>query len=203
MVVYQEGKPKRSDYRKFRIKGVEGADDYGSLREMLFRRFSHGLTDRQKDDKTGKFAIFPDLILMDGGKGQANVALQVLLELNLKIPVCGIVKDDQHRTRGLYYQGIEIDMDKRGEGFRLITRIQDEAHRFAINYHRQLRGKGQVHSILDDIEGIGPARRKALMRYFSNLEEIKGATEEELAGIAGMNKKSAHSVYTFFKSKGG
>ena len=207
MVVYQEGKPKRSDYRKFRIKGVEGADDYGSLREMLLRRFSHGLKNQEKDIKTGSFTVFPDLILMDGGKGQVNIALKVLEELDLDIPVCGLVKDDQHRTRGLYYHNQEITMNKRGEGFQLLARIQNEAHRFAIDYHRQLRGKGQVHSLLDDIEGIGPTRRKALMRYFSNLEEIKEASEEKLAGIPGMNKKAAHSVYTFFNhqsfNKGG
>ena len=198
MVVYQDGKPKRSDYRKFRIKGVEGADDYGSLREMLLRRFSHGLKAQQEDEKTGSFTVFPDLILVDGGKGQVNVARQVLQELNLEIPVCGMVKDDRHKTRGLYYHNQEISIDKRAEGFRLITRIQDEAHRFAINYHRQLRGKGQVHSILDDIEGIGPTRRKALMSYFSNIQEIKEATEEQLADIPGMNKKAANAVYTFF-----
>ena len=207
MVVYQEGKPKRTDYRKFRIKGIDGADDYGSLREMLLRRFSHGLKSREEDSRTGSFTVFPDLILMDGGKGQVNVALKVLEELDLDIPVCGLVKDGEHRTRGLYYHNQEIPIDKRGEGFLLLTRIQDEAHRFAINYHRQLRGKGQVHSILDDIEGIGPTRRKALMRYFSNLEEIKEASEEKLAGIPGMNKKAAHSVYTFFNhqsfNKGG
>ena len=201
MVVYQEGKPKRSDYRKFRIKGVEGADDYGSLREMLLRRFSHGLKDQEEDNKNGSFTVFPDLILMDGGKGQVNIALKVLAELHLDIPVCGLVKDENHRTRGLFYHNQEIPMEKRGEGFQLLTRIQDEAHRFAINYHRQLRGKGQVHSILDDIEGIGSTRRKALMRHFSNLEEIKEASEEMLAGIPGMNKKAAHSVYTFFKKE--
>ena len=203
MVVYQEGKPKRSDYRKFRIKGVEGADDYGCLREMLLRRFFHGLENQEVESTKGGFAVFPDLILMDGGKGQVNVALKVLEELRLEIPVCGMVKDDQHRTRGLYYHNQEILIDKQGEGFRLLARIQDEAHRFAINYHRQLRGKGQVHSVLDDIEGIGPTRRKALMRYFSNLEEIKEAPEEKLAGIPGMNKKAAHSVYNFFRNKGG
>lgn len=163
MVVYERGKPKRNDYRKFKIKGIQGADDYGSMREVLTRRFTHGLKEREESGELGKFTVFPDLILMDGGKGQVNVALQVLEELHLNIPVCGMVKDDYHRTRGLYFQNEEISIEKNSEAFRLITRIQDEAHRFAIEYHRQLRGKGQVHSILDDIEGIGPARRKALM----------------------------------------
>ena len=198
MVVYERGRPKRNDYRKFRIKGIKGADDYGSMREVLTRRFTHGLRERQENAELGKFTAFPDLIMMDGGRGQVNVALQVLDELHLEIPVCGMVKDDHHRTRGLYYHNKEIPIDRSSEAFRLITRIQDEAHRFAIEYHRQLRGKGQVHSILDDIEGIGPARRKALMREYLSLDEIKKASVEELAKIPSMNEKAAESVYNFF-----
>ena len=198
MVVYERGRPKRNDYRKFRIKGIKGADDYGSMREVLTRRFTHGLRERQENAELGKFTAFPDLIMMDGGRGQVNVALQVLEELHLDIPVCGMVKDDHHRTRGLYYHNEEIPIDRSSEAFRLITRIQDEAHRFAIEYHRQLRGKGQVHSILDDIEGIGPARRKALMREYLSLDEIKKASVEELSKIPSMNEKAAESVYNFF-----
>ena len=198
MVVYERGKPKRNDYRKFKIKGIEGADDYGSMREVLTRRFTHGLKEQKESKEIGGFSSFPDLILMDGGKGQVNVALQVLDDLRLNIPVCGMVKDDYHRTRGLYYENQEIAIDKNSEAFRLITRIQDEAHRFAIEYHRSLRSKGQVHSILDDIEGIGPARRKALMRNFMSLDAIKAASVEELAQIPSMNEKAAESVYKFF-----
>ena len=198
MVVYEKGRPKRNDYRKFRIKGIKGADDYGSMREVLTRRFKHGLRERQENTGLGKFTAFPDLIMMDGGMGQVNVALQVLDDLHLEIPVCGMVKDDHHRTRGLYYHNEEIPIDRSSEAFRLITRIQDEAHRFAIEYHRQLRGKGQVHSILDDIEGIGPARRKALMRRYLSLDEIKKASKDELAEIPSMNEKAAEAVYKFF-----
>ena len=198
MVVYERGRPKRNDYRKFKIRGIQGADDYGSMREVLTRRFTHGLKEREENVELGKFTSFPDLIMMDGGKGQVNVALQVLDELHLHIPVCGMVKDDHHRTRGLYYQNEEIPIDRSSEAFRLITRIQDEAHRFAIEYHRQLRGKGQVHSILDDIEGIGPARRKALMRHYMSLDDIRKAKIEELAQIPSMNEKAAESVYKFF-----
>lgn len=198
MVVYERGKPKRNDYRKFKIKGIQGADDYGSMREVLTRRFTHGLREREESKELGGFTSFPDLILMDGGKGQVNVALEVLEELRLNIPVCGMVKDDFHRTRGLYYHNEEIAIDKSSEAFRLITRIQDEAHRFAIEYHRQLRSKGQVHSILDDIDGIGPARRKALMRHYLSLDAIKAATVEELSAVPSMNEKSAEAVYKFF-----
>ena len=199
MVVYDRGKPKRNDYRKFKIKEVKGPDDYASMREVLTRRFTHGLREREENKDLGGFTVFPDLILMDGGRGQVNIALQVLDELHLNIPVCGMVKDDHHRTRGLYYQNEVIDIDRSSEAFRLITRIQDEAHRFAIEYHKQLRGKGQVHSILDDINEIGPARRKALMRAFASLDEIKAASVEELARIPGMNEKAAQSVYGFFR----
>lgn len=198
MVVYERGRPKRNDYRKFKIKGIQGADDYGSMREVLTRRFTHGLREREESKELGGFTTFPDLILMDGGKGQVNVALQVLEELHLNIPVCGMVKDDYHRTRGLYYQNEEIPIDKSSEAFRLVTRIQDEAHRFAIEYHKQLRGKGQVHSVLDDIGGIGPARRKALMRYYMNLDAIRAASVEELAKVPSMNEKAAEAVYNFF-----
>ncbi|MGN0335738.1 MAG: excinuclease ABC subunit UvrC [Lachnospiraceae bacterium] len=199
MVVYEKGKPKRNDYRKFKIKGVKGPDDYACMEEVLKRRFLHGLSEReQSGEQSGGFAGFPDLIMMDGGKGQVNVALRVLEELHLNIPVCGMVKDDKHRTRGLYYDNKEIPIDRNSEGFRLITRIQDEAHRFAIEYHRSLRTKGQVHSILDDIEGIGPARRKALMKAFVSLEAIREADVETLAGIPSMNTAAAKKVYDFF-----
>lgn len=198
MVVYERGKPKRNDYRKFKIKGVQGADDYASMEEVLTRRFEHGMREQEEGKDLGGFTSFPDLILMDGGKGQVNVALKVLERLDLHIPVCGMVKDDNHRTRGLYYQNEEILIDKDAECFRLITRIQDEAHRFAITFHRQLRGKGQVHSILDDIPGVGTARRKDLMRHFENIEAIKSATVEQLKELPSMNEKSAQDVYNFF-----
>ena len=186
MVVYENGKPKRNDYRKFKIKWVKGANDYASMEEVLTRRFVHGLEEREQKKKEGEdttfgsFTVFPDLIMMDGGRGQVNIAISVLEQLGLHIPVCGMVKDDNHRTRGLYYNNVEIPIDRHSEGFHLITRIQDEAHRFAIEYHRSLRNKGSVHSILDDIKGIGPTRRKALMRHFENLEQIKEASVEEL-----------------------
>ncbi len=197
MVVYEKGRPKRNDYRKFRIKNVQGPDDYASMEEVLTRRFEHGLLEREEKGEGG-FSSFPDLILMDGGKGQVNIALQVLDKLHLNIPVCGMVKDDNHRTRGLYYQNQELPIDRNSECFRLITRIQDEAHRFAITFHRQLRSKGQVHSVLDDIPGIGPARRKNLMRNFENIEAIRNATVEELKELPSMNEKSAQEVYKFF-----
>ena len=198
MVVYEKGRPKRNDYRKFKIKGGQGADDYASMEEVLTRRFEHGLREKEEGKEMGGFTLFPDLILMDGGKGQVNVALRVLDKLRLNIPVCGMVKDDSHRTRGLYYQNEEISIDKDSESFKLITRIQDEAHRFAITFHRQLRSQGQVHSILDDIPGVGPARRKDLMRHFENIEAIKNATVEQLKELPSMNEKSARDVYNFF-----
>lgn len=198
MVVYEKGKPKKNDYRKFKIKSVKGADDYASMREVLMRRFEHGLKEQEEGKELGGFTAFPDLIMMDGGKGQVNIALQVLEELRLSIPVCGMVKDDRHRTRGLYYNNEEIPIDPSSEGFRLITRIQDEAHRFAIEFHRKLRSQGQVHSILDDIPDIGPARRKALMKYYKSLEEIQNASVEELRNLPSMNEKSAKEVYNFF-----
>lgn len=198
MVVYEQGKPKKNDYRKFKIKSVQGPDDYASMEEVLTRRLSRGL--REKEDAAEKegFVRFPDLILMDGGKGQVHVAEQVLEKLGLAIPVCGMVKDDRHRTRGLYYREEEIPIAGNSQAFHLITRIQDEAHRFAITFHRSLRGKEQIHSVLDDIPGIGPARRKALMRHFSSLEEIRQADVEELSRPAAMNEGAAVSVYKFF-----
>lgn len=198
MVVYEKGKPKRNDYRKFKIKSVQGPDDYASMEEVLTRRFCHGLEELENGDEMGSFTTFPDLILMDGGRGQVNIALQVLEKLDLHIPVCGMVKDDSHRTRGLYYNNVEIPIDRHSEGFKLITRIQDEAHRFAIEFHRKLRSQGQVHSVLDDIPGVGPARRKALMKHYANLEEIKNASVEELQNLPSMNEKSAKEVYSFF-----
>lgn len=200
MVVYEKGKPKRSDYRKFKIKGVQGPDDYASMEEVLTRRFQHGMDEQNQGAIGSSFTAFPDLILMDGGKGQVNVALNVLEKLNLKIPVCGMVKDDFHRTRGLYYNNEEIAIERNSEGFKLITRIQDEAHRFAIEFHRKLRGKGQIHSILDEIEGIGPTRRKDLMKHFASLDAIKNASVEELRELPSMNEKSAKQVYSFFHS---
>ncbi|WP_028088246.1 excinuclease ABC subunit UvrC [Dorea longicatena] len=198
MVVYEHGKPKRNDYRKFKIKTVQGPDDYASMNEVLTRRFGHGLREQQEESETGGFQIFPDLIMMDGGRGQVNIALEVLEKLHLHIPVCGMVKDDNHRTRGLYFNNTELPIDRNSECFRLITRIQDEAHRFAITFHRQLRSKGQVHSVLDDIPGVGPARRKDLMRCFDNIDAIRNATVEELKELPSMNEKSAQEVYKFF-----
>ena len=204
MIVYEKGKPKRSDYRKFKLRTVSGPDDYGSMYEVLTRRFTHGMQemeeiqDRNLPDEVGSFNRFPDIIMMDGGKGQVNVCQQVLSELGLDIPVCGLVKDDFHRTRGLYFNNEEIPIDRHGEGFKLITRIQDEAHRFAIEYHRSLRSKTQVKSVLDDIEGIGPTRRKALMRRYQSLENIKNASAEDLAMTESMNQQSAEAVYAFF-----
>lgn len=193
MVVYEKGRPKRSDYRKFKIKWVQGPNDYASMEEVLTRRFTH-----ESNGEFDSFARLPDLILMDGGRGQVNIALKVLNELGISIPVCGMVKDDHHRTRGLYFNNVEIPIDTSGEGFRLITRIQDEAHRFAIEYHRSLRSREQVHSILDDIPGIGDTRRKALLRKFKSVENIRDASEEELAQTESMNAKSARQVYEFF-----
>ena len=207
MVVFEKGKPKRSDYRKFKIKTVSGPDDYACMREVLTRRFLHGmeeqkeLEEQNKDAELGSFTKFPDLLMMDGGKGQVNIALQVLEELQLDIPVCGMVKDDNHNTRGLYYQNEEIPIDRRSEGFKLITRIQDEAHRFAIEFHRSLRSKSQVHSVLDEIPGVGPARRKALMRHFRSIEEIRDAEVEELFAVDGMNRSAAERIYQFFRKE--
>jgi excinuclease ABC subunit C len=205
MVVFEKGKAKRSDYRKFKMKSIEGPDDYGCMKEVLERRFLHGLKEKDElkqkelDETLGSFSKFPDLILMDGGKGQVHVCEQVLSELHIYVPVCGMVKDDRHRTRGLLYQNQEVEIEKHSEGFKLVTRIQDEAHRFAIDYHRALRSKGQVKSILDDIPGIGDARRKALMRHFSSLEDIKAASVEDFIKIEGFNRKAAENIIKFFK----
>ena len=196
MVVYVDGKPKKNDYRKFKIKTVDGPNDYASMKEVLTRRFTHGL-----EEQNGSFSKFPDLLLMDGGKGQVNIAEEVLLSLGLSIPVCGMVKDDNHRTRGLYFQNEEIPISKSSEGFKLITRIQDEAHRFAIEYHRSLRSNAQVHSILDDIPNIGATRRRAIMKYFESIEDLKKASVEELKEVPGMDLRAAKSVYEFFKNK--
>ena len=207
MIVYEKGKPKRSDYRKFKLRTVSGPDDYASMYEVLTRRFTHGMREmeemEEKDlsEEYGSFTRFADMIMMDGGRGQVNIAIKVLEELHLNIPVCGMVKDDNHRTRGLYYHNVEIPIDRGSEGFKLITRIQDEAHRFAIEYHRSLRSKEQVHSVLDDIPDIGPARRKALMKKYQSLEAIREATEEDLAQTDSMSPQAARSVYRFFREK--
>ncbi len=208
MVVYEKGKPKRSDYRKFKIKTVSGPDDYACMKEVLTRRFLHGMEEQKELDlkemekEFGSFTKFPDLILMDGGKGQVNIALEVLDELHIDIPVCGMVKDDNHRTRGLYFNNEEIPIDRNSEGFKLITRVQDEAHRFAIEYHRSLRGKSQVKSVLDDIPGVGPSRRKALMRHFKSIEEIKEADVEKLAKVPEIPRHIAEGIYNFFRQEG-
>ena len=207
MIVFEKGKPKPSDYRKFRIRTVSGPDDYACMREVLTRRFTHGIEEREEleekniDREYGSFTRFPDLLMMDGGRGQVNIALAVLEELHITIPVCGMVKDDNHRTRGLYYNNTELPIDTRSEGFKLITRVQDEAHRFAIEYHRSLRSKAQVKSVLDDIPGVGPARRKALMRRFKSIEEIKEASVEELAEIPELNRRAAEEIFRFFRKK--
>ncbi|MDR1801191.1 MAG: excinuclease ABC subunit UvrC [Lachnospiraceae bacterium] len=223
MVVYEKGKPKPGDYRKFRIKSVEGPNDVASLREVIFRRFSHGIKERNSfgeninsvsggadyadnvhnvgsDSNAGSFNIFPDLILMDGGKGQVNAARQVLDELDISLPICGMVKDDKHRTRGLYFNDVELPIDKHSECFKLLTRIQDETHRFAITYHRSLRGKNQVKSVLDDIPGIGSKRRIALMKHFQGIEELKAATVEELSQIPSMDARSSKAVKDYFSN---
>ncbi|MCD8021261.1 MAG: helix-hairpin-helix domain-containing protein, partial [Clostridiales bacterium] len=204
MVVFEKGKARRSDYRRFKIRTVAGPDDYRCMEEALERRFSHGI--REKEERTekgldpalGSFTRFPDILMMDGGKGQVNVAMRVLENLHLDIPVCGMVKDDSHRTRGLYYNNEAIDFPKNSEAFRMITRLQDEAHRFAIEYHKSLRSKGQVHSVLDDIKGIGPARRKALMRYFKDIEKIRQASIEELMEVDGITERVANEIFLFF-----
>lgn len=203
MIVFEKGKPKKSDYRKFKIKTVVGPDDYASMEEVLSRRFLHGLKEKEEmktkeGEELGSFTRFPDLIMMDGGKGQVHIAQKVLADLHINIPVCGMVKDDNHRTRGLYFHDRELPIDTHSEGFQLITRVQDEAHRFAIEFHRSLRSKTQVHSVLDDIEGIGEKRRKALLRRFKSVEKIKEASIEELEATETMNRKAAEAVYGFF-----
>lgn len=204
MVVFEKGKARRSDYRKFKIRTVAGPDDYRCMEEALERRFAHGIREKEEreekglDPELGSFTRFPDILMMDGGKGQVNVALQVLERLNLHIPVCGMVKDDFHRTRGLYYNNEIIQFPKNSEAFRMITRLQDEAHRFAIEYHKSLRSKGQVHSVLDDIRGVGPARRKALMRHFKDIGKIRQATVEELTQVDGITQNVAEEIFAFF-----
>ncbi len=190
MVVFENGKARRNEYRKFRLKTIDGPDDYASMKEVLTRRF----TDE-------RFRVLPDILMMDGGKGQVNIALEVLSGLNIRIPVCGMVKDDHHRTRGLYYNNVELDFPANTQAFQMITHLQDEAHRFAIEYHRSLRNKSQIHSVLDDIPGIGPARRKELMAYFKDIEKIKEAGPDELSKVPSMNKKTAEAVYHFFHQK--
>ena len=209
MVVFEKGKARRRDYRKFRLKTIDGPDDYASMEEVLTRRFVHGQNELEvlrkegKDAEFGSFTKFPDILMMDGGKGQVNIAMKVLEKLDLKIPVCGMVKDDNHRTRGLYYNNEEIIFPKNSEAFLIVTRIQDEAHRFAIEYHRSLRAKGQVHSVLDDIKGIGPKRRRALMKHFKDISEIRMAGVEDLLGVPGMNRRVAETIYEFFHVSGG
>ena len=209
MVVFENGRPKRNDYRKFRIQTVRGPDDYASMREVLTRRFSHGMEEAEEirreggDMAKGSFTRFPDLVMMDGGRGQVNIALEVMKKLNLAIPVCGMVKDDRHRTRGIWYENREIPIDTHSEGFQLVTRVQDEAHRFAIEYHRSLRSREQVHSVLDDIPGVGPKRRLALMRAFRSFEAVRDASVEELENVPSMNRASAEAVYAYFHRAGG
>ena len=226
MVVFEDGRPKNNDYRKFRIKTVKGPEDFKSMGEVHTRRFSRGMEERRIlveqehkdrllaeqeiviDEAAGGetkekihlagFNVYPDLIMMDGGRGQVNIALDVLNELGLDIPVCGMVKDDNHRTRGLYYNNVEIPIDRHSEGFKLITRVQDEAHRFAIEYHRSLRSKAQVSSVLDDIEGVGPARRKALMKHFLDINVIRNADVEELMQADGITRQVAGNIYRYF-----
>ena len=198
MVVFEGGKPKRNDYRKFRIKSVQGPNDYASMYEVLTRRFERAKTG--SESTSDSFLRLPDVIMMDGGRGQVNMALEVLGKLEMSIPVCGMVKDDHHHTRGLYYNNVELPIDTHSEGFHLITRVQDEAHRFAIEYHKSLRGKKEIHSILDDIPGIGPKRRLALMRQFGDINAIREATVAQLADVEGMNERAAESVYEFFHS---
>ena len=205
-LVFDKGKPLRNAYRKFKIKSVQGPNDYASMKEVLTRRFVHGMKELSElegkglSKAEGSFTRFPDVIMMDGGRGQVNIALEVLKELDLAIPVAGMVKDDHHRTRGLYYNNIEVPIDKHSEGFKLITRLQDEAHRFAITYHKALRGKAQVHSFLDDIEGIGPSRRKSLMRHFASVDEMREATLEELKAVDSMNAGAAENLYRYLHS---
>jgi excinuclease ABC subunit C len=199
MVVFVDGKPKKDQYRRFKIKTVDGANDYASLKEVLTRRLKHGLAE-QTEGGNGKFSAFPDVIMMDGGRGQVNIALEVLKELELSIPVCGMVKDSHHRTRGLYYNNIEIPMDSHSELFLLITRMQDEAHRFAITYHRSLRGKRNLASVLDDIPGVGEKRKKNLLKHFGSFTKIKEASIEELLEVEGINHAVAEEIYSYLKT---
>ncbi|EPB8166273.1 excinuclease ABC subunit UvrC [Clostridium perfringens] len=206
MVVFENGKAKNSDYRRFKIKSVKGPNDYESMREILSRRFSHGLEEvnkikeRNLEYSKGKFCIFPDLIMMDGGKGQVNIALEVLKDFGIEIPVCGLVKDDKHRTRGIIFNNEEI-LIRRGSGLmNLITRVQDEVHRYAITYHRSLRDKRTLHSILEDIPRIGEKRRRNLLMKFGSIDNIKKASMEELLDTPGIDKRAAESIKQYFSS---
>lgn len=207
MVVFEEGKSKNSDYRRFKIKSVKGANDYDSMREILERRFSHGLEEIKKIQErnlnfsSGKFSSFPDLIMMDGGKGQVNVALEVLEKLNISIPVCGLVKDDKHQTRGIIYNNKELIINRSSNLMQMIRRIQDEVHRFAITYHRTLRDKRTLHSILEDIPNVGEKRRRNLLMKFGSVENIKNATLEELLETPSIDKKAAQSIVDYFTTK--
>ncbi len=205
MVVFEDGKPKRSDYRKFKIKTVKGANDYASMHEVITRRFLHMMKEleeiKNKNMTEGKFTKIPDMLFIDGGASHVNVVENALAQLNVDILVCGMVKDDRHRTRGLIFKGEEIKIPFTSEGFKLITRIQDEVHRFAIEYHRKLREKNQTRSILDTIEGIGETRRIQLLKHFGTIEKIKQADLDELEAVSTMNKKSALEVYNFFNRK--
>ncbi len=207
MVVFEDGKPKKRDYRKFKIQTVNGPDDYKSMEEVLTRRFLSGKKEREEMERKksefdfGSFTKFPDLVLMDGGKGQVNIALSVLKSLGLNIPVCGMVKDDHHKTRGIYFHNREIEISASSEAFHLVTRMQDEAHRFAIEYHRSLRSKTQIKSVLDDIKGVGPARKKALMKYFKDIQKIREASAEELMKVDGITPNLAQEIYLFFRKK--
>ena len=200
MVVFENGMPRRSDYRKFKIKSVIGANDYASMSEVISRRFTRYLDETTNPlVKKAGFDRLPSMIFLDGGKGQISAVKEALDDLGVAVPVCGMVKDDHHRTRALLYKGEERELDTHSEGFKLITRIQDEVHRFAIDYHRQLRAKNQIHSILEDIKGIGQVRRKALMAHFGDISKIKAAEIEELKNVEGMDTKSAEAVYNFFR----
>ncbi|MGL5480240.1 MAG: helix-hairpin-helix domain-containing protein, partial [Clostridium sp.] len=204
MIVFEDGKAKNSDYRRFKIKTVKGANDYDSMREILERRFKHGLKEikeiqeRNLKFSNGKFSSFPDLIMMDGGKGQINIALEVLKDLDIEIPVCGLVKDDKHQTRGIIYNNEEIIINRSSNLMQMIRRIQDEVHRFAITYHRSLRDKRTLHSILDDIPFVGAKRRKELLMKFKSVDNIKKATLEELLDTPSIDKKSAESIINYF-----
>ena len=198
MIVFENGKPKKNDYRKFKIRTVKGPNDYESMREVLTRRFNRALAEIDGSEESRGFSKLPDIIMMDGGRGQVNIALEVLDSLGLNIPVAGMVKDDTHSTRGLYYNNVEIPINKHSEGFKLITRVQDEAHRFAITYHRSLRGKYEVKSVLDDIKGIGPVKRKALMKAFLDIDKIRNASIPELMEVDGITLELAENIYSFF-----
>ena len=206
-MLFEEGRAKNSDYRRFKIKSVKGANDYDSMREILERRFIHGLEEiqkiqeRQLNFSNGKFSSFPDLIMMDGGKGQVNVALEVLDKLNISIPVCGLVKDDKHQTRGIIYNNEELIINRNSNLMQMIRRIQDEVHRFAITYHRTLRDKRTLHSILEDIPNVGEKRRRNLLMKFGSVENIRKATYDELLETESIDKKAANSIIDYFNTQ--